>query len=407
MRRAIILVLDSFAIGSSDDAYKFGDQGSDTFGHIVEACYQGLANINRKGFLKIPNLISLGLGEAARQSTGKLLPGLEITSNLIGSYAYASEISSGKDTSSGHWEIAGVPVLFDWDYFTNQTNSFPEILLEEIKKQTYIKTFLGNCHASGTNILDIYGLEHIKTKKPIFYTSQDSVFQIACHENIFGLQNLYDLSKIVRKILNKKKYNIARVISRPFLGNHPGKFIRTGNRRDWSIKPTSLTVLQKLINEKQGSVVSIGKVSDIYAGMGITDSYKATGLKDLCNITINKIQSARNNTIIFTNFIDFDSLWGHRRNVSGYACGLEYFDSRLPEILELITQDDLLILTADHGCDPTWIGTDHTRENVPILIYRKNIAPQYLGHRKTFADIAQTLSKYFNLSSMNYGENML
>ena len=408
MKRAFVLVLDSFGIGSSSDAHKFGDDGADTFGHILQACSTGAANKNRKGPLKIPNLISLGLGKLVEILQNKLLCTTnENHTNIIGSYAYSSEISSGKDTISGHWEIAGVPVLFNWDYFKKIKNSFPKELLKEILIRANLTGSLGNCHASGTEILDDFGEEHIHTGKPIFYTSQDSVFQIACHEEVFSLQKLYDLSQMVRKILNEKKYNIGRVISRPFIGFKKNQFIRTRNRSDLSNKPTSSTVLQKLIDEKCGTVIGIGKISDIYSGVGITYNIKATGLNGLLDATISQITQARDNTIIFTNFVDFDSLWGHRRDVSGYARGLELFDSRLPELLNLIKKEDILIITADHGCDPTWLGTEHTREYVPILIYKPSLFPKYLGHRKTFADIGQTLAQYFGLSKMNYGKNML
>lgn len=408
MKRAFVLVLDSFGIGSSSDACQFGDDGADTFGHILQACSTGAANKNRTGPLKIPNLISLGLGKLVEQLKNKLLFSTDdYYTNIIGSYAYASEISSGKDTISGHWEIVGVPVLFNWDYFKKIKNSFPQELLKEILIRTNLIGSLGNCHASGTKVLDDFGEEHIDTGKPIFYTSQDSVFQIACHEEIFGLQKLYDLSQIVRKILNEKKYNIGRVISRPFIGFKKNQFIRTSNRSDLSNKPTSSTILQKLIDEKCGTVIGIGKISDIYSGVGITYNIKATGLNSLLDATISQIKKATHNTIIFTNFVDFDSLWGHRRDVSGYARGLEFFDSRLPELLDLIKKEDILIITADHGCDPTWSGTEHTREYVPILIYKPGILPKYLGHRKTFADIGQTLAQYFSLSKMDYGKNML
>ncbi|XBC43279.1 MAG: phosphopentomutase [Buchnera aphidicola (Meitanaphis flavogallis)] len=406
MKRAFIVVLDSFGIGSTSDAHKFNDVGANTFGNIVKFCYLGKANIGRVGPLHIPNLISLGLLRAANKSIGKKLFGIEDSKIIVGSYAYSSEISSGKDTSSGHWEIAGVPVLYDWDCFSNVKNSFPKNILDKIVNTCNLSGFLGNCHSSGISILDDFGEKHINTKKPIFYTSVDSVFQVACHETAFGLDKLYELCNAIRKILDEAKINVGRVIARPFIGNKSGYFQRTGNRRDFSVKPHDITIMQKLINEKSGKVISIGKISDIYAGEGITKQVHATGLLELFDATLYEINKSDHNTIVFVNFVDFDSSWGHRRDVSGYAKGLEWLDSRLPKLLSLIKKDDVLIITADHGCDPTWIGTDHTRENVPILIYWPNIKSRYLGHRKTFSDIAQTLAKYFDLSPMKFGREM-
>jgi len=407
MKRVFLIVLDSFGIGSSADACKFDDVGSDTFGHIVEKCFSGKADIGRKGSLHIPNLVKLGIINASKESTGKFPLGFNHSSNIIASYGFASEISSGKDTTSGHWEMVGVPVLDDWFYFREKNYSFPSNLLEKIKKESGLTGFIGNCHASGTNIINDLGEEHIQTRKPIIYTSSDSVFQVACHEMVFGLSNLYKLCKIIRCILDEYKYKVARVIARPFIGNNKSNFQRTGNRRDFSMKPFSSTVMSKLIDEKQGQVIAIGKVSDIYSGIGISKKIKSTGLNELCNDTIHEMKKSVNNTLIFTNLVDFDSNWGHRRDVSGYARGLEFFDFRLSEIINLVKENDLLILTADHGCDPTWKGTDHTRENVPILIYSPGIKTNFLGHRKTFSDIGQTIAKYFLLSRMTYGKNML
>lgn len=406
MKRIFIMMLDSFGIGASDDADKFGDQGSNTLGHIAQQCAEGHANDKgRQGALKLPNLEKLGLGLAALQSSGKLPIGFKPNPELIGGYAYAQEISSGKDTPSGHWEIAGVPVLFEWGYFPQHQNSFPAELLERIVEKTGIPGFLGNCHASGTVILDQLGEEHMATGKPIFYTSADSVFQIACHEETYGLDNLYELCQIVREEL--EGYNIGRVIARPFVGKKAGEFSRTGNRKDYAVEPPSKTVLQKLVEEKQGDVVSIGKIADIYAHTGITQKVKATGLEQLFDKTLLEIKSAKENTIVFTNFVNFDSDFGHRRDVAGYASALEYFDSRIPELLALVSEDDLVIFTADHGCDPTWEGTDHTREHIPVLIYGANVPKQFLGKRMTFADIGQTIASYFELSPMDYGQSIL
>ena len=395
MKRVFIMMLDSFGIGGAKDAAKFGDEGANTLGHIAE----------QQSSLKLPQLESLGLGLAAQQSCGKLPKSFQNQPHLIGGYAFAKEISSGKDTTSGHWEIAGVPVLFDWGLFPEKQNSFPEALLTRIIEKSGIKGYLGNCHSSGTVILDELGEEHMKTGLPIFYTSADSVFQIAAHEETFGLDKLYALCELVRAELDE--YNIGRVIARPFIGTKAGEFKRTGNRRDYSVEPPAQTVLQKLIEEKNGTVISVGKIADIYAHTGISKKVKATGLEELFDKTLEEVKSAGENSIVFTNFVNFDADFGHRRDVTGYAKGLEYFDSRLPELLALVQEDDLLIFTADHGCDPTWQGTDHTRENIPVLMYGKEVPTQFLGERDTFADIGQTIAKYFELSPMPYGKSII
>ncbi|MBN3190408.1 phosphopentomutase [Pectobacterium brasiliense] len=407
MKRAYIMVLDSFGIGSSADAERFGDVGSDTLGHIAQACAAGTADKGRSGKLHLPNLSRLGLGKAAEASTGTFPPGLDENADIIGAYAYASEISSGKDTPSGHWEIAGVHVLFDWGYFKDEENSFPQELLDKLVKRANLPGYLGNCHSSGTVILDQLAEEHMKTGKPIFYTSADSVFQIACHEETFGLDKLYELCEIAREELTEGGYNIGRVIARPFIGDKPGNFERTGNRHDLAVEPPAPTILKKMVDEKGGEVVSVGKIADIYAQVGITKKVKATGIDALFDATLKEMDSAGDNTIVFTNFVDFDSAYGHRRDIPGYAAALELFDRRLPEMLSRVKGDDILILTADHGCDPSWHGTDHTRENVPVLIYGPNVKPGSYGHRETFADIGQTVAAYFGLSPMDYGKSIL
>lgn len=406
MKRAIILVLDSFGIGATADANKYGDAGASTLGHIAQACADGTANDSeRQGVLHLPNMNAFGLAQAFKRSTGHLPAGFTGDDTIISAYGLSSEISSGKDTTSGHWEIAGVPVLFDWGVFPDHTNSFPPELLDKIVKKANLKGYLGNCHASGTQVLDDLGVEHMQTGKPIFYTSADSVFQVACHEETYGLDNLIDLCQLIREELDG--YNIGRVIARPFVGNKAGEFERTGNRRDFSVEPPSATVLQKLVDEKQGDVISIGKIADIYAHCGITKKIKANGIPDLFDATIDQIKQADHNSIVFTNFVDFDAVYGHRRDVIGYAKALEYFDKRLPEILPLLQQDDILIVTSDHGCDPTWHGTDHTREHIPIMVYGHNIPSGFFGHRDTFADIGQSLAQYFGLSPMEHGTSFL
>ncbi len=407
MKRIFIMVLDSLGIGASGDAAQFGDSGANTLGHIADACQRAGANSGRHGPLTLPNLSRLGLGRAAEAACGRFPAGMDREAELIAAWGYASELSSAKDTPSGHWEIAGVPVLFDWGYFKDHENSFPQPLLDKLVERANLPGFLGNCHASGTVILEKLGEEHMKTGKPIFYTSADSVFQIAAHEGTFGLQRLYELCEIAREELTSGGYNIGRVIARPFIGSSATNFQRSGNRHDLAVEPPAPTVLKKLTDEKGGQVVSVGKIADIYANSGITKKVKATGLEALFDVTLSEIKQAGDNTIVFTNFVDFDSSYGHRRDIAGYARALEQFDSRLPEMLQLVQQDDILILTADHGCDPSWPGCDHTREYIPVLMYGPHITPQALGHRKTFADIGQTVARYFGLSSMAYGESML
>lgn len=406
MKRAIILVLDSFGIGATDDAHKFGDENANTLGSIAKACASGRANnADRSGPLRLPNLNRLGLGNACEASSGYFPEGLDATVTPTAAYGFANELSSAKDTPSGHWEITGVPVLFEWGYFTDKQQSFPKALTDKILARAKLPGFLGNCHASGTEILEQLGEEHMKTGLPIFYTSGDSVFQIACHEETFGLAPLLALCQIAREELDS--YNIGRVIARPFIGANKEQFARTGNRRDLSVEPPSATVLQKLVDEKGGEVISIGKIADIFADCGITQKIKATGIPALFDATIDAMKTAGNNSIVFTNFVDFDSHYGHRRNVAGYAAALEYFDQRLPELIDCLAEDDMLILTADHGCDPTWEGSDHTREHIPILVYGKHVAVGSIGRRETFADIGQTLAEYFGTSSMEYGKSFL
>ncbi|MEC6908194.1 phosphopentomutase [Photobacterium piscicola] len=406
MKRSIILVLDSFGIGATEDAVDFGDVGANTLGHIAQACARGEANNgDRSGALYLPNLTKLGLAKACEESCGHFPEGMDTDVEIVGAFGHAKEISSGKDTPSGHWEIAGVPVLFDWGYFSDKTNSFPKELTDRILERAGLDGYLGNCHASGTQVLDDLGEEHMQTGKPIFYTSADSVFQIACHEETYGLDKLMELCHIVREEL--EDYNIGRVIARPFIGAGKGKFERTGNRRDLSLEPPATTILQKLVEEKQGEVISIGKISDIYAGCGISRKVKATGIPALFDATLEQIEVAGDNSIVFTNFVDFDSAYGHRRNVAGYAAALEYFDRRLPEILALLKEDDVLIITADHGCDPTWPGTDHTREHIPVIVTGPKVQAGSLGRRETFADIGQSLATHFGTSDMDYGKSFL
>ena len=390
--------MDSFGIGATDDADKFGDVGANTFGSI--ASYR--ANIGQP--IKLPNLARLGLMNAASESSGSWPAACPSENEVVAAYGFAAELSSGKDTPSGHWEIAGVPVLFDWGYFTETTDTFPPELLNKLIDRGGLTGVLGNCHASGTTIIEDLGEQHMATGKPIVYASADSVFQIACHEQSFGLQRLYELCDIARELVDE--YDIGRVIARPFIGNNSGDFERTGNRRDLTVLPPSKTLLDKL-SDSGGEVVSVGKISDIYAHQGITKKVKATGNAALFDATLTALKQAPDRSIVFTNFVDFDMLYGHRRDIEGYATALEYFDERLPELLEIMAADDILVICADHGCDPDWPGSDHTREHIPVLVYGAGVRPGSIGKRESFADIGQSLCQFFDLTAMDYGKTFL
>ncbi len=396
MARALILMADSLGIGAAPDAERFGDKGANTLAHLL-AAYHG--ETGQK--LALPNLSKLGLIDACEQASNTNCQVAERNAP-IAAYGYAKEISSGKDTPSGHWEMAGVPVLFDWGYFHDKQNSFPDAFIAEFIKRANLPGILGNCHSSGTVILEALGEEHMQTGKPICYTSTDSVFQIACHEDTFGLERLYEICEIARELLDE--YNIGRVIARPFLGDAADNFARTGNRRDYSVLPPAPTLLDKLA-EDNGAVISIGKISDIYAHQGITEKHKAPGLENLMAKTAEVFNQAKDHSLTFVNLVDFDEKFGHRRDAIGYAKALKQLDDYLPEFLALLGKDDVLMITADHGCDPTWQGTDHTREYVPVLAYTPGMTPVNLGERETFADIGQTLATWFSLAPLEYGNS--
>ncbi|TQF67925.1 phosphopentomutase [Pseudoalteromonas luteoviolacea] len=395
MARAIILMADSLGVGAAPDADKFGDVGANTLAHLLKAYKE------EKGeALALPNLSKLGLIDACEAAGGEPCL-ISQRQQPTGAWGYAKELSSGKDTPSGHWEMAGVPVLFDWGYFPNTQPCFPQEFIDELCKRADIPGILGNCYGSGTVILEQLGEEHVKTGMPICYTSVDSVFQIAAHEQSFGLEKLYQVCEIARALLDEM--NIGRVIARPFIGTSSADFIRTGNRRDYSVLPPAPTVLDKLASNG-GEVISIGKIADIYAHQGITQKHKAPGLMNLLNKTTEVMDSAPDNSLIFTNLVDFDEKFGHRRNAVGYAQALAEFDAFLPTVLGKLQDDDILIITADHGCDPTAPGTDHTREYVPVLAYRNGMNNTPLGERNSFADIGQTLAQWFNLEALEYGD---
>lgn len=405
MPRAILCILDSVGIGGAPDADKYGDVGSNTFGHIAEWAAIGRADRDglRSGHLHVPNLDALGIGAAIQLSTGTLPPGLSPTAKG-GRFGVGREVSKGKDTPSGHWEIAGVPVPFEWGYFAESEPAFPPHLIAEFVKKAKLPGILGDKHASGTDIIAALGEEHISTGKPICYTSIDSVFQIAAHETHFGLDRLYEICQIAFELTAPMM--IGRVIARPFVGEDRASFKRTGNRRDFAIAPPEPTLLDR--NQAAGNqVYAIGKISDIYAGHGVTHKIKGTGIPQLFDKTLDAMEMAADRAFIMTNFVDFDSEYGHRRDVPGYAAALELFDSRLPEIISKLRHDDLLILTADHGNDPTWRGTDHTREQVPILLFSPSLSQGELGIRSTFADIGESIAHWLGLTPGRHGRSFL
>jgi len=399
MNRAIILVLDSLGLGSSDDAHLYGDEGSDTLGHIIEECASGNADSDsRNGPLFIPNLIRWGLGEAAIASRKESLPIDRVQPE--GSFGYAKEVSAGKDTPSGHWEICGLPVPFEWGVFPKTENCFPESLIHALMEEGQISGTLANKHASGTKVIEEFGEEHIRSGLPICYTSADSVFQIAAHEEHFGLERLYKLCEVAKRLVDP--LNITRVIARPFIGNSKDGFKRTSNRKDITTPPNDLTLLDHII-ESKGQVVSVGKIGDIFSNQGVSYTVKAPnnmGLVDQLLLEMKKV----NEGLIFVNLVDFDTNFGHRRDVSGYASALEEFDKRIPEIESSLQKNDLVLITADHGCDPTWPGSDHTREHVPVVFYGRSIKTNNLGKRDTFADMGQTIAHHLQIKPLANGK---
>jgi len=405
MPRVILCVLDSVGIGGAPDAADFGDQGANTVLHIAQQCAGGGGDRQglRHGPLKVPNLDKLGLGAAVELSAGVVPPGMD-NDPQAGVWGVGREISIGKDTPSGHWEIAGLPVPFAWGYFPETEPSFPEDLIKKVVAEAGLPGILGNKHASGTAIIEELGEEHVKTGKPICYTSVDSVFQIAAHESHFGLERLYELCKIVFKYTEPMR--IGRVIARPFTGDAEQGFTRTGNRRDFAMDPPGEILLDR-VKAAGRRVFAIGKISDIYAGRGVTHKIKVSGNMNLFDATLEAMEMAPDGALVMTNFVDFDSEYGHRRDVPGYAAALEAFDARIPQLISRLLADDLLLLTADHGNDPTFKGTDHTREQIPILMFSQSLAPFSVGLRTTFADIGQSVAKWLSLPPGRYGASFL
>jgi len=374
INRVILMIMDSAGIGELPDAAKYGDAGVNTLGHTAEAV----------GGLKVPNMAALGLGNIAP------LTGVEPVPEPKGCFGKMAEVSEGKDTTTGHWEIAGCILE---RAFPTYPNGFPREVIEEFEARIGRKT-LGNVVASGTVIIEELGAEHMKTGYPIVYTSADSVFQIAAHEEIIPIEEQYRMCEVAREML-KGEHAVGRVIARPFLGQ-PGAFKRTEGRHDFSLKPIKPTILDKLAERGLG-VMAVGKIKDIYAGQGITEHLAVKSNMDAVDKTLEFMEKGGRG-LIFTNLVDFDMLYGHRNNAKGYAEALEAFDGRLPEIYAKLKADDLLIITADHGCDPTSEGTDHTREYVPLLVYGQGIkAGINLGVRKTFADVGATIGQVFDI----------
>ena len=386
MARAFLLILDSFGIGGAPDAASFGDEGANTLGHICDHMK-----------LNVPHMASLGLGRAAALSTGCNPLADE---KLIGQYGIAREVSRGKDTITGHWEIAGVPLAFDWGYFPHTVPAFPQDLIDGIVTRCKLPGLLALRHASGTEVIEDFGAEHIRSGKPIAYTSADSVLQIAAHEEHFGLERLYEVCRVARELTYPM--NIGRIIARPFLGETPGEFRRTGHRKDFAVTPPRPTLL-KVLSDAGRDVVSVGKIGDIYAHVGTGREIKVAGNPAFLEATLANMDALGEGGFLMTNFVDFDTEFGHRRDPVGYGRLLEAFDAELPRIMRKLRKGDLLILTADHGNDPSWTGTDHTREQIPVMTFMPGIKPGSFGLRTCFADIGQTIARHLDVVPLAAG----
>lgn len=401
--RAFLCVLDSFGIGQAEDA-PVRDRGADTFGHIARLAADGRADREglRQGPLKLPNLSRLGLTLASEASTGAVLP-MAAPDRIEGLHGYAVETSRGTDTPSGHWEMLGLPVDYDWGYFP-ETNSFPPELTDALIARGGLPGLLGNRHASGTTIIEELGEEHLRTGKPILYTSADSVLQIAAHEEAFGLERLYALCAVARALADP--YRVGRVIARPFTGADAASFKRTKNRRDFATPPHGPTLLD-VASGAGRAVIAMGKVPDIFAHSGVTTAIKAGDNLDMFKAVLQAQETAPDGALVVANFNDFDSLYGHRRDIAGYAAALETFDAWLPAMRAGLKPGDVMVISADHGCDPTWAGSDHTREHVPVLAFGPGVAAGDIGRRDTFADIGQSLAQHLNLPPLKAGRAFL
>ena len=383
-KRIIILVMDSVGIGHAPDAANFNDEGANTLGHIEATA----------GLIHCPTLRSLGLANIADIKTDE--------TPVMGAYGKMEEVSTGKDTTSGHWEMMGHPVTVPFPTFYD---GFPKELMDTFTKETGYG-YLGNEVASGTEIIERLGVEHVKTGKPIVYTSADSVFQIAAHEDVIPLEDLYRMCEITRNKVCVGDYYVGRIIARPFIGK-PGHFVRTSNRHDYSRMPEQCMVQQEL-QAAQIPTVAVGKIGDIYAHVGWDESYPTKSNAHGMNVVPYLLGSSFESGLMMVNLVEFDSLYGHRRNVEGYKRAIEDFDYQLSGLLPLLKDDDLLIITADHGNDPTWHGTDHTREHVPLLAYSPSLKETIdLGLRHSFGDIGQTVLANFGLSPYAVGTSFL
>ena len=399
MPRAFLVVLDSVGCGGAPDAAAFGDAGADTLGHIVAACAAGQAEQGRTGPLATPTLDALGLRAAMACATG----GQGAPGTRAGAFwGCAQEVSNGKDTPSGHWELAGVPVPWDWHYFPDTQPAFGAALTARIAALAGTGGILGNCHAPGTAIIDRFGAEHLRCGWPICYTSADSVMQIAAHEDAFGLDRLLTLCADLAPELHARR--VGRVIARPFVGTGAQGFTRTQNRRDFAIAPPSPTLCD-WVHAAGGAVQAIGKIGDIFSGRGIDTSAKGTDA-DLLGSLLDAVHGAPDRSLTFANFVEFDSLYGHRRDVAGYARALEWMDAGLARVLGRLRPGDLLIVTADHGNDPTWRGTDHTRERVPVLGLRPGAPGGAIGLR-AFADVGVSVAAHLGVAAQGPGKTFL
>ncbi len=380
MTRAFLIVLDSVGCGGAPDAADFGDAGADTLGHIWQA----------RGQLKVPTLASLGLGEVMRQSTGVDVP----WTASQGGWAVATEVSQGKDTPSGHWELAGVPVPWDWHIFPNTTPAFPPEVMAAV--HDFAGGSLANCHASGTQVIDDFADQHLQTGWPICYTSVDSVFQIAAHQDAFGLDRLYDLCRVLAPMLHAMK--VGRVIARPFLAADGGGWQRTAHRKDFAIPPPGQTICD--IAQGAGRAVhGIGKIGDIFSMRGIDRCRKGPDATLMDHLQ-DEFATAPDGALVFANFVEFDTHYGHRRDVEGYARHLEWFDAAVARVLAARRDGDLVIFTADHGNDPTWRGTDHTRERVPVLVLG---GPRGRIGDIGFQDVGAMVLKHLNIDAAQGG----